>query len=421
VKTLAASSLSNSLSRDQKIDLIALIVLVGLGASVVYHYVLGVYLGMGYPFNTFLFRPFVRFSDLLIPVELRAIMNYPPFTLLVLYYPFLLLPGWLALGLFVLSFAGSFLYVLARNLRQAGALATARNVIILGLLSYPFLFTVDRANFEWVVFLLLYLFIVAYTQERRFLGPVFLALAISLKIFPAVFLVLLLAGRRYRETALTLGLTGAFTLLGLLVFDGGFIANWQRFFHALGGYTQVMAIGNGGWYFGHSLFGAIKFLLAKSSHGYVTVSILFAKIYLGLALIVFFALSFHLSRWQGRFWKQVLLLVLAMNLLPHVSADYKLLHIFIPLLLFVNQDSPEKNDLLYAILFGLLLIPKDYARLSLYPEASLSVLLTPMIMLFMAIAVIVEESVPGSWFLVPGRESEPQEPRTKNQEPGTKR
>jgi hypothetical protein len=108
--------------------------------------------------------------------------------------------------------------------------------------------------------------------------------------------------------------------------------------------------------------------------------------------MAFLALSFQLLYWRGRFWKKVLLLVVAMNLLPQVSADYKMLHIFVPLFLFVNQDLPEKSDLLYAILFGLLLIPKDYARLGLHPEASTSVLLTPVIMLFAAIAVVVEEA-----------------------------
>lgn len=390
-------TLSSSLSRDQKIDLIALIVLVGFGASVVYHYVLGAYLGMGYPFNTFLFKPADRFGDLLIfsgmltSVPIDRMMNYPPFTYLVI-YPFSVLPKWLALGLLLLLFAGCFLYVVARNLKQAGALSTARNVFILGLLSYPFLYTVDRANIEWVVFLLLYLFIVCYTQERRLLSSVFLALAISLKIFPAVFLVLLLAGRRYRETMLTLGLTGVFTLLGFLVFDGGIAANWQRFFQSMDSYARIWVIEGWGWHFGHSLFGAIRFLLYEGSLGGVAQSGLFLNIYSCLALLLFLALSFRLLRWQGRFWKQVLLLVLAMNLLPQVSPDYKLLHIFVPFFLFVNQDLPEKNDLLYAILFGLLLIPKDYARLSMPPTVSLSVLLTPMIMLFMAIVIVVEEA-----------------------------
>jgi hypothetical protein len=388
---------SGPLSRAQKINLIALIVLVGFGASVVYHYVLGTYLGLGWPFNTFLFNPAHKFADLLIfsgklsSVPIGRMMNYPPFTYLVI-YPFSVLPKGLALSLFLTLFAGSFLYVVAKNLKSAGTLATVRNTVAIGLLSYPFLFTVDRANIEWVVFLLVYLFVVCYTQERRFLGSVFLALAISLKMFPAVFLVLLLGGRRYRETASTLGLAGALSLLGFLVFDGGILANWQRLSQSMGSYAAIYMAGAGGWSFGHSLLGAIKFLLEPKTPMDFNESAQLVAVYSVLALLVFFATSSLLWRWRGRFWKQVLLLVLAMNLLPQVSADYKMLHIFVPLFLFVNQDSSEKNDLLYAILFGLLLIPKDYWRLPAYPEVSLSVLLSPVIMLSMAMVVVIEEA-----------------------------
>jgi hypothetical protein len=56
--------------------------------------------------------------------------------------------------------------------------------------------------------------------------------------------------------------------------------------------------------------------------------------------------------------------VIAMLLFPQVSADYKLIHIFIPLFLFINAPKPDRLDWVYVILFGLLLIPKDYYLLS---------------------------------------------------------
>jgi len=42
------------------------------------------------------------------------------------------------------------------------------------------------------------------------------------------------------------------------------------------------------------------------------------------------------------------------------SYDYRLLHVFLPLAFFVNDDSKNKNDLIYTVLFGLLLIPQSY-------------------------------------------------------------
>jgi hypothetical protein len=46
--------------------------------------------------------------------------------------------------------------------------------------------------------------------------------------------------------------------------------------------------------------------------------------------------------------------------LPQLSGDYKLIHLFIPLFLFFNAQKSSRLDWLYALMFGLLLIPKDY-------------------------------------------------------------
>ena len=66
------------------------------------------------------------------------------------------------------------------------------------------------------------------------------------------------------------------------------------------------------------------------------------------------------------FWKKVSLLVFIMLLFPYTSADYKLLHLFIPIVLFINNKKEEKNDLIYTILFALLLIPKNYRFIKNY-------------------------------------------------------
>jgi len=49
--------------KEEKISMLSLIILVGFFVAVVFHYVQGVYLGNGYPNNTFLFHPEPRFSD----------------------------------------------------------------------------------------------------------------------------------------------------------------------------------------------------------------------------------------------------------------------------------------------------------------------------------------------------------------------
>jgi len=55
-----------------------------------------------------------------------------------------------------------------------------------------------------------------------------------------------------------------------------------------------------------------------------------------------------------------MLLVGSMILLPYVSADYKLIHLFLPIALFVASPSRSRLDGMYAVIFGLLVIPKTY-------------------------------------------------------------
>jgi hypothetical protein len=63
-------------------------------------------------------------------------------------------------------------------------------------------------------------------------------------------------------------------------------------------------------------------------------------------------------------WKRVAVLVLVMLLLPPLSADYKLLLLYVPLYLFVESDKPSRLDPAYLAVFGLLLVPKSYYYLS---------------------------------------------------------
>lgn len=51
------------MDREKRIKLIGATILIGFGVSAAYHYELSVVKGMGYPFNTFLFRPVSQFRD----------------------------------------------------------------------------------------------------------------------------------------------------------------------------------------------------------------------------------------------------------------------------------------------------------------------------------------------------------------------
>lgn len=387
--------LSEPLARPDRINLIGFIAIAGFVAAVAYHVIQGAYLGRGYPFSTFLFRPLARFSDLLIfqgvlsNPDLGRLFNYPPFTYLVI-YPFSVISRNLALFLFLSGFIGLFLFFSVRNLRTDSGFDTARNVLAFSFMSYPFLFALDRANFEAYVFVLLYLFVACYRQEKRLLAAVCLSVAISMKLYPAIFLLLPLSDRKYRDMMYTVGFTALFSAAGFLLFDGGLAANVPRFTHGLWAFNHVYVVGNEGWYCGSSLFGALKFLFIGLPGFSRSSLVVLSGVNSRMAIIAGAALLYYLLSFEKELWRKVALLVLAMILLPQVSPDYKLMHLFTPLFLFVNKPATERWDVLYTILFALLLIPKSYFRLPETPEASVSLLLNPLVMLVLAGFIIWE-------------------------------
>jgi hypothetical protein len=203
-------------------------------------------------------------------------------------------------------------------------------------------------------------------------------------------LTLFIAEKRFKEAFYSVSLAIALTLLSFLFYEGTFWNNWARYLENLNTYNRIYALDSAGLAFGHSLFGFLKvalgfFPLAENQ----TISTIpfLMKIYFPIALFLFLLTSIYIILFKDEIWKKVALLVFAMNLLPYVSADYKLLHIFLPLFLFVNHPQENLYGILYALIFSSLLIPKDYYHFG-GSEVSLSVILNPLIMLGGAILII---------------------------------
>jgi hypothetical protein len=370
--------------------IMSIIVVVGFAISIFYHYVMGVYKGLEYPYNTFLFRPANRWMDFTNNVSYSdnpylVAKHYP------VYLPFfykiaslsLLVNQKTARSIFLIVYVLAFFYVAFRQFRLEETAQSLQNTFIISSLSYPFLFALDRANFEILVFFCLYLYIFLYRKHPS-LSAFFLGLAIAMKGFPVILAILLLADRRYKEIAIAAIISLSASLLSYATYPGGLVVNVGRHLHVLDLYTKNYVIGNEGLYFGNSLFGALKFfsILADSQmmsdFSYTILVVAGSTV---LAVYVIFI--------EKKMWKRIAVLICALNLFPQVSADYKLLHFFIPIFLFVNETEHDRMDWLYLVLFSLLLIPKDYYHLPTLPEASISVLLSPLLMLLLTISIMM--------------------------------
>ena len=384
--------------QDQKIDLVTTILLVGFSVSVLFHYINGAYFGFGYPQNTFLFSPRNAFRDFFVLYEANSDLNpyfgpdpsaqFPFLNLLA--FLFSLIPRSISFACYTLLVIEGFVWVNALHLRTNSRFIYSIRVFVFSFLSYPLLFTLDRGNFEGLLCVFLLFFIVSYQKQRFMLAAVFLALAIAMKVFPVVFLVLLVADRKYKESLLTIVLVIAITLASLFAFKGGFVNNTlfilQGSNFALSDTWATYAGNNHIVQRGVTLLTFFKVVTIETGLIAVADMVSFLNSYTKVMVVLFGAVAAYVVLVEKEAWKKTAMLVFSMLLFPQVSADYKLLHVFLPLLVFIRSAPKGRSDLFYAAMFAALLIPKDYYYLphvisdAVAFDISIAVLLNPLIM-----------------------------------------
>lgn len=363
------------MDKAAKVSYLSLIVIVGFAASVCYHYVQGVYFGRPYPQNTFLFDPAERggdFSDVL--RDGHTLNPYLQFSSA--QYPFLALVGF-AFSLLGGSAYPAFLAIItvphvvlsAVSLRVSSFPSSATYVFAIAFLSYPFLFAVDRGNFELLVFVLLLGFLFFFTRGRHGWGALCLGLAIALKLYPVVFLALYAPARNMRAALVAISVAAGATLGSLLCFQGGLWANATFLLQAANFQSNWMfreftAFSSNMVQRGVALITFIKWITIETGFIRGMDDALFLSRYLISSALVAAAAVIYTVFIEKQLWRRVAILVLVMLLLPPLSADYKLLLAYLPLYLFIDCDKPSRLDPLFLAIFGLLLVPKDYSYVS---------------------------------------------------------
>jgi len=390
---------------DNDIFFISSIVLFGFAIATVRNYIFSQYLQLTYPLNTFLFNPADRFNDFFSMLKVCSGNNpygvgnasgssYFPvansimfilglagnsyISLVILYVMFTLV-----LGLFIKTMFGKKL--------------TFENIpafIIITFTTYPFLFNLDRGNIDMVVFMFLVGFFYFHDKGKPLLSILLLALAISMKLYPAVFLILLLKDKKYKEIAAVIAISVLLTLGALLSFTGTITENIQALLRNLGSFNQDF---NSFYGLQHnlSLYGVIRvvtFIFMTLIHGEVIHGVFRDAIpwYSMAVLVLFFGICIYILFFENRKWKNVTMLTIVMLIFPNVSFDYRLIFLFVPLVYFIREGIDSKFRNLYLLLFSLLLVPHNY--IYLYWDISTGVLIYPTLMV-MIIGLIFYERI----------------------------
>lgn len=390
--------LATEKERRLELNYMVFLIIVGLLFSVLFHFVQAFVFELNfYPYNTFLFLPSDRFNDFnniynatvdLDPFK-AAVSVYPPFAYIVM-YPFTMFKQYLALAIML---AGFTLFVWRYVYRTVSGIDAQRRylkTIALTFMTYPFLFAFDRANIEILVFIFSALFIYFHQKKEDWKSILCLACAISMKIYPGAFLLLFLADKKYKNIFYTLLSVAGLTLISMLVLKGGVMESYYGFINNMDIFRLEYFFNVSGLHHNLSLFGVLRI-----AYAYFMPGIAFSELTYSIAMIALFVvISFYLVFVEKEFWRSVTIIVLYFLVAPQISFDYKLLHLFIPITLFLDRDNQTKCPLFFASAFALLCIPKDYYLLScpvcFWKDISISVIINPLISLSVMVVLIYQ-------------------------------
>jgi hypothetical protein len=396
--------------KEDKTGLLVLIIIIGFAAAVVYHYVVGYYLGKPWPANTFLHNPIARFFDFYTVVRQSAALDPfgqdlfgfegAPFGHFVGYLFSLIQPAFMRLPILFGSFFIVFIPVVKHYLYGLKSKITSYQLLTIFaivFLTYPVLFTVDRANFILLVVPCLFLFAFTYERQKYRASTVFLALAIAIKPYAALFIIIYFLDKKFKDGLLVIFNTVFLTVLSLSLFKDGLIVETQKYLHSLFPAIYGLTATNQPA-FTSDLYAlltvGIKFVgdtLGIDRNGltmYLPAHPEARIVYAIIAIIVSIYFVIYLWKQPKPLWKAIAVLTILSILLPFNAYDYRLTCLLVPMLMYLAIKEKTKNDLLIIILWGLLLVPKNYMMLNPSFAQNIGMVINPLLLIGLLICII---------------------------------
>ena len=392
-----ASATSGRAAITRRLDFLTLFIVVNFVFAAGFYYFRVQYGGtFDYPRATPFYKPWFRFHDFMEVSE--AARTFDPYGRGVTYFPFAFVTmapffawkGFVAFLLYYVCLLGFMVAWLRRGLPGIRPL----HCLALTLLSYPVLFLLDRGNIEGMVFAYLALFAHLY-RRRPGWSALCLAAATAMKGFPGIFVFLLIADRRGRETVIWALALPALSLASLLVFTPSVaqsLASLAANFHAMNsnfiGLPDILP---------HS---TNLYCLARVALGFfrdpgyfgadVAASLRVARAYYPFAVTAGGCLVYWGAFREREPWRRFFILTAACLLLPTMSYEYRVLLLYVPLALFLRDPGTRsrKWEAAYLTLFGCLLVPRNYWPVR--GEISSGSVLTPCLLVGFLLALALE-------------------------------
>jgi hypothetical protein len=394
----------NEQVRPQAGLLIAVITVCGIIALFVI-YVRGAFWGQEFPRNSFLPAPVTRFGDLFGNHDHWRRLHFDDISYAGAYFP----ATYLFLH-FVVNYIGEayhalFLYfftlvtgvlVSLRLIFRSTATSGVNSflVLLITVVNYPILFMIHTGNLEgWILVLLLFA-VANVIQHKNTRAAIFLGVAVAMKLYPAVFLVVLFHKKTSRESIKLFLVTSVSalgtTLFSLMVLPGGFtsgIGVIRNMFRSQDLYRELMIDGPSGINFGHSLLNGIHAAFGLETLRTADWWLLLA----GVGFLVLLGVFLLQNCSDAALWRQATLAACIGCLFVPTSTDYKLVY-FIPgiVLYCCSNLKLTRIDVTVGVLVGVIVSPKPWLILPKSDYYNAGVWLTPILMSIVLVVLLID-------------------------------
>lgn len=229
---------------------------------------------------------------------------------------------------------------------------------LITLFSAPFLFLFERANIIFIALIFLMLFIYFKDSKIRICREIsFICLAISsgIKIYPVIFIILLIKEKRFNDTLrFIIYLIFAFVIPLLALGGISQLTYLIRNIISTTNNSQIWGLG-----YSSNIQSIVRIFYAYIGD-YGTYPVFMGKIVSIIVLISGIFSSFYIKS----AWKTVAILILLMISFPPISFVYANIFMIIPLIMFLDKDNKfMKSDYIFLICFILIMIPFTLSKI----------------------------------------------------------
>lgn len=228
-----------------------------------------------------------------------------------------------------------------------------KSVTALALIAtYPMIYTIERGNIIIIAFLLVLVFVMYYDSDNKWLSEfacICLALAASIKMYPAMYGLMLIIAKKYKQAIRTV-------VYGVLMFvlpfgAYGWFKGMKIWKDNIVGFSQI-----------HSLEINFAGVTSAKSTLYIAVYKLTGKYGLNvygdyiLSVVVIFALILAVILLKKNYQKYIAMVVL-LDCIPGAGGAYTFIFLIIPLVMMLKEKKIRLYDYLYFFVIMGMFVP----------------------------------------------------------------